>query len=160
MSTQRFWQNPIAWFMIAALMLGLIGFFIMGDAALDIPIHDTYFVVAHGHLALVAVLFCLGCSMIYWAFARVLRRRLNAKLGFAHALLTFVGLQCIFFPLHFIGLDGAPRRHYEYTQFDPVGESPLWTVNGMVTIAAAIFLVGQALFVFNALRTLFMEPQS
>lgn len=166
MVTQRIWGSPISWFVMAAVLLFAIGVHVsavleMGDTALDIPIHDTYLVIAHEHLVLATALFCIGCATIYWAFSRVLQRRSNRTLGLIHAAFTFIGLQCIYLPLHLMGATAAPRRNYSYTSFEPVdGSGGMLDINMTVTVLAAVFLIGQVIMLVNVIRTLARPPEA
>jgi cytochrome c oxidase subunit 1 len=131
----------------------------MGDTALDISIHDTYFVVARAHLVLATELFCLGCAAIYWAFSRILHRPLNMVLGRLHAVLTCVGLLSIYFPVFMISATTAPRRSYEYTEFEPMeGSDSIVNIDLVVTCLAASFILGQVILLVNVIRTLVRRP--
>jgi cytochrome c oxidase subunit I len=160
MGTERGWQNPVAWFVVAALLLAIIGFFAsaytgMGSTALDIAIHDTYFVVAQEHLVIATALYCLGCAAVYWTFSRILRRRLNGTLGLIHMVLSVIGLLFIYFPIHLNGATAAPRRYYSYTEIEPM-EHSTWILNidFIVTGLAVLFLFGQVILLVNVVCTL------
>ncbi|MCC7500964.1 MAG: cbb3-type cytochrome c oxidase subunit I [Flavobacteriales bacterium] len=159
------WQNPVVWFVVAALMLVTIGYFAsvnmgMGYSALDITIQDTYFVVAHEHLIIAAALFCLVCAAVYWTFSRILRRPLNGTLGLIHAVLTTIGILVIYVPTHLVGATNSARRYYAYSEFDPIEHSG-WIVNVNVIVAglAFLFVFGQLILLVNVLRTL-VSPTS
>lgn len=166
MLAKRIQWNPAAWFVIAAAVLVGIGALAstvlgMGDSALDIPIHDTYFVVAHHHLVLATALFCLGCAVIYWAFSRILRRPLNRVLGLLHAVLTCVGLLSIYFPVCMISATTAPRRYYEYTDFEPMESSgSIVNIDLVVKCLAGSFILGQMVLLVNVIRTLVRRPDA
>ena len=166
MGTQRFGRSPVVWFVIAAVMLVGIGTFASGvlgmrDTALDISSHDTYFVVARQHLVLATALFCLACAAIYWAFSRILHRPLNRILSLIHVALTFVGSLGIYFPMHLIGATTAPRRYYEYTEFDAMeGSGGIGNINLTVTGFAVLFVIGQLILLVNMIHTLIRRPDA
>lgn len=111
--------------------------------------HDSYFVVAHFHYTLVAgaTLGLLG-GIYYW-FPKITGRLLNEKLGKWHFWLMFIGVNLTFFPMHFLGLDGMPRRVYTY----PAGFN-LETWNMWATIGAYLTAVAVLIFIYNIITTL------
>jgi cytochrome c oxidase subunit 1 len=92
---------------------GLTGI-ILGDSALDINVHDTYFVVAHFHIVMGSSAFFGMFAGVYHWFPRMYGRMMNMKLGYLHFWLTLIGLYGTFFPMHFLGLAGMPRRIPDY----------------------------------------------
>jgi cytochrome c oxidase subunit 1 len=136
---------------------GLTGIF-LGNAALDINLHDTYFVVAHFHLVMGSAAIFGMLSGIYHWFPKLFGRMMNAKLGYLHFWLTFVGAYLVFFPMHFMGLDGVPRRYYAFTEFESMGE---WlSVNKFITWAALISAVAQVAFLFNFFYSIFFGKKA
>jgi cytochrome c oxidase subunit 1 len=86
----------------------------MASPAMDFAIHDTYFVVAHIHYVLFGgSLFGIMAAMYYW-FPKMTGRFLDRRLGHIHFWLTFVGFNVTFFPMHYLGLWGMPRRVASY----------------------------------------------
>jgi len=135
--------------------VGLVSFFIsggltglfLGNAALDINLHDTYFVVAHFHLVMgCAAIFGMLCGVYHW-YPKMFGRLMDERLGYIHFWLTFIGAYLVFFPMHFMGIDGVPRRYYAFTEF-PFMEK--WvSVNLLITWAAIVSAIGQVAFLWN-----------
>src|SRR3984885_6434062 len=100
---------------------GLSGIF-LGQPALDLYFHDTYFVVGHFHMIMgVAAIFGMFAGTFYW-FPKMFGRMLNETLGKIHFYMTFVGVYAIFTPMHFLGIAGNPRRYSDFTNFDFLGK--------------------------------------
>src|SRR6185295_10389086 len=122
---------------------GLSGIF-LGTSAVDIQLQDTYFVVAHFHLVMaIAPLFAAFAGVIYW-FPKMFGRFMNETAAKVHFWITFVGVYCVFFPMHILGVGGQMGRIYDPTQYSfLVPQQPL---NVFVTISA--FILGAAQIVF------------
>ena len=96
---------------------GLTGLF-LGQPAIDLYFHDTYFVVGHFHMIMgVAAIFAMFSAMYYW-FPKMYGRMMNAPLGQVHFYLTFLGVYAIFIPMHFLGIMGAPRRYSDFKELE------------------------------------------
>ena len=96
---------------------GLTGLF-LGQPAIDLYFHDTYFVVGHFHMIMgVAAIFAMFSAMYYW-FPKMYGRMMNAPLGQVHFYLTFLGVYSIFIPMHFLGIMGAPRRYSDFKELE------------------------------------------
>ncbi len=96
---------------------GLTGLF-LGQPAIDLYFHDTYFVVGHFHMIMgVAAIFAMFSAMYYW-FPKMHGRMMNAPLGHVHFYLTFLGVYAIFIPMHFLGIMGAPRRYSDFKELE------------------------------------------
>ncbi|NVK05781.1 MAG: cbb3-type cytochrome c oxidase subunit I, partial [Flavobacteriia bacterium] len=90
---------------------GLTGI-ILGDSALDINVHDTYFVVAHFHIVMgLSAIFGMFAGVYHW-FPKMFGRRMNKTMGYLHFWITFVCAYGVFFPMHFTGMAGLPRRYF------------------------------------------------
>ncbi|HKQ06002.1 MAG TPA: cbb3-type cytochrome c oxidase subunit I [Blastocatellia bacterium] len=142
---------------------GLTGLF-LGQAALDIPLHDTYFVVAHFHLIMgVAAVFALFAGTYYW-FPRMFGRMMSERLGRIHFVLTFVGVYAAFMPMYLMGVSGAPRRYAFH--YNPATGEGLQYLAGMVPLtrfvsfAAFVTIAAQFVFVFNLLWSWWRGPQA
>jgi cytochrome c oxidase subunit 1 len=125
---------------------GLSGIF-LGQPALDLYFHDTYFVVAHFHMIMgVAAIFGIFGGTYYW-FPKMFGRMMNETLGKLHFYLTFLGVYSIFIPMHFLGIAGNPRRYPDFTNFQFL--TPLLPLHTFITWAAILTASAQLLFVFN-----------
>ncbi|KEQ29925.1 cytochrome c oxidase subunit I [Pedobacter antarcticus] len=155
------WRGNIRFTPAMLCAIGMVSFFIsggltgifLGNASLDINLHDTYFVVAHFHLVMgSAAIFGMLAGVYHW-FPKMFGRMMNAKLGYLHFWLTFICAYLVFFPLHFLGLDGVPRRYYAFTEFEFMQK---WvTVNVFVTWAAIVAALAQVAFLFNFFYSIF-----
>jgi cytochrome c oxidase subunit 1 len=125
---------------------GLSGPF-LAQPVLDIPLHDTYFVVGHFHLIMgVAAIFGIFAATYYW-FPKMFGHMLNDTMGRIHFWITFVGTYAIFMPMHYLGLAGHPRRYSQLTELTYLHNLiPLQT---FMTYAAFITIGIQLVFVFN-----------
>ena len=131
---------------------GLTGIY-LGNAALDINLHDTYFVVAHFHLVMgSAAIFGMFSGIYHW-FPRMYGRMMNKTLGYIHFWITLAAAYCVFFPMHFMGLAGVPRRYYANTAYDQF--NVFVDMNQFITIAAIIGGAAQLLFLFNFFYSIF-----
>jgi cytochrome c oxidase subunit I len=125
---------------------GLTGIF-LGNSALDIQLHDTYFVVAHFHIVMgIAAFFGMFAGVYNW-FPRMYGRFMNETMGRIHFWITMVGAYAIFWPMHYMGMAGVPRRYYRFDTFDAFNQFA--GLNQFITIAAIIVFSAQLLFVFN-----------
>lgn len=131
---------------------GLTGI-ILGDSTLDINVHDTYFVVAHFHLVMgISALYGMFAGIYHW-YPKMFGRMLNKNLGYIHFWVTSVCAYGVFFPMHFIGLAGLPRRYYDNTNF-PLFDD-LQDVNVIITVFALIGGVFQLVFLYNFFVSIF-----
>jgi len=131
---------------------GLSGIF-LGTSAADIQLQDTYFVVAHFHLVMaIAPLFAAFGGLYYW-FPKMFGRFMNETLGKIHFWLSFVGVYCVFFPMHIIGIGGQMRRLYDPTQYDFLKSQQ--GVNVFISISAFILFAAQFIFLANFLFSIF-----
>lgn len=125
---------------------GLTGI-ILADSALDVNVHDTYFVVAHFHIVMgMSAIFGMLGGIYHW-FPKMFGRMLNTKLGYVHFWLTLVCGYGVFFPMHFVGMAGAPRRYYDYSEFPFLD----WVMdlNPIISVFAIVGGAAQLLFLFN-----------
>jgi cytochrome c oxidase subunit 1 len=125
---------------------GLSGPF-LAQPTLDIPLHDTYFVVGHFHLIMgVAAIFGIFAATYYW-FPKMFGRMMSESMGKIHFWITFVGTYAIFMPMHYLGMAGHPRRYSQLTELAYL--HPLIPVQKFMTYAAFITIAAQLIFVFN-----------
>jgi len=155
------WKGNIVFTPAMMFAIGLVSFFIsggltgifLGNSAIDIQLHDTYFVVAHFHLVMgSAAFFGLMAGVYHW-FPKMFGRMMDAKMGYLHFWLTFIGIYLVFFPMHYIGIAGFPRRYYSFTNFDAF--SGFTDLNAFVSIAAIITFGSQIIFAFNFVYSIF-----
>src|SRR6202163_2458301 len=122
---------------------GISGIF-LGQPALDLYFHDTSFVVGHFHMIMgVAAIFGMFAGTFYW-FPKVTGRLMNETMGKIHFYITFIGVYCIFTPMHFLGIAGNPRRYADFTNFEFM--TALMPVHAFMTWAAIITAVAQLIF--------------
>jgi cytochrome c oxidase subunit 1 len=149
------WRGNIRFTPAMLFAIGLVSFFItggltgiiLGDSALDINIHDTYFVVAHFHIVMgSAAIFGMFAGVYHW-FPKMYGRMMNNKLGYIHFWFTIVAVYGVFFPMHFLGLAGVPRRYYANTAYDQFDQ--LININQLVSVFAIIGGLAQFIFAFN-----------
>jgi cytochrome c oxidase subunit 1 len=160
------WKGNLRFTPAMLFSIGLVSFFIsggltgiyLGNAALDIQLHDSYFVVAHFHLVMgSSAIFGMFAGIYHW-FPRMYGRMLNNTLGQFHFWITFITAYLVFFPMHFMGLAGVPRRYYMFTL---VKEFDVWMdVNKMMTIAAIVGGAAQLLFLWNFFYSIFRGKKS
>ena len=136
---------------------GLTGIF-LGNASLDINLHDTYFVVAHFHLVMgCASIFGMLAGVYHW-FPKFFGRLMDERLGYLHFWVTFVCAYLVFFPMHFMGLDGVPRRYYAFTEFEFMKE---WlSVNRFISWSAIVGALVQTAFLWNFFSSIFYGKRS
>jgi cytochrome c oxidase subunit 1 len=132
---------------------GLTGLF-LGNSTIDIHLHDTKFVVAHFHIVMgVASMFGMHAGIYHW-FPKMFGRYLNSTLGYIHFWVTMIGAYLIFWPMHYEGLAGVPRRYldvrdiwHSFNKFD--------SLNKMITVVSVIVFAMQLMFVFNFFYSIF-----
>lgn len=125
---------------------GLTGIF-LGNSAIDIQQHDTYFVVAHFHIVMgIAAFFGMFAGVYHW-FPKMFGRFMNETMGKIHFWVTFVGAYAIFWPMHYLGMAGVPRRYYRHDMFDTF--SHFAGISQAITIASIVVFAAQILFVIN-----------
>ena len=160
------WKANIVLSPAMLFAIGLVSFFIsggltgiiLGDSALDINLHDTYFVVAHFHIVMgSSAIFGMFAGVYHW-FPRMFGRMMNKRLGYLHFWLTIVSVYGTFFPMHFVGLSGAPRRYYAYTSYE--GFNAALNINALISAFAILGGLAQIIFVFNFFYSMFRGKKS
>lgn len=149
------WGGRIRFTTPMLFALGFVSLFVSGGVtgmllaqpAVDVWLHDTYFVVAHFHIIMgVAAVFGIFAGTYYW-FPKMFGRMMDEGQGKIHFWFTLVGVYAIFMPMHFLGAAGAPRRYAQLTEFRFLAE--LQPIQTFISVAAFITIAAQAVFVFN-----------
>jgi cytochrome c oxidase subunit 1 len=134
-------------FIVTFVNGGLTGLF-LGNVVVDVPLSDTMFVVAHFHMVMgVAPVMVIYGGIYHW-YPKITGRMLDDTMGKIHFWVTFLGAYLIFFPMHYLGLLGVPRRYHEMgeTSFVPASAADL---NAFISVAALVVGAAQMLFLFN-----------
>ncbi|WP_211461769.1 cytochrome c oxidase subunit I [Collimonas silvisoli] len=140
-------------FISTFLVGGLTGLF-LGNVSVDIPLSNTYFVVAHFHMVMgVAPLLVVFGGIYHW-YPKVSGRMLNEGLGKFHFWATFIGTYAIFFPMHYLGILGMPRRYYAFDGYTFIPDS-VQSLNAFISVVALIVATAQLAFVFNLIWSVF-----
>lgn len=155
------WKGNIIYTPQMLFSIGLVSTFITGgvtgiilaDSALDIDVHDTYFVVGHFHIVMgMSAIFGMFAGVYHW-FPKLYGKVMNKKMGYLHFWLTIITGYGVFFPMHFVGLAGAPRRYYDYTQFDFLDH--VVDLNVLISVCAIVGALAQLIFMFNFFYSIF-----
>jgi len=140
-------------FLLTFLSGGLTGLF-LGNVSVDIPLSGTYFVVAHFHMVMgVAPLLVVFGGIYHW-FPKITGRMLDDRLGQFHFWVTFIGTYLIYFPMHYLGVLGMPRRYYNYENYQFIPPSA-HTLNAFITVVALFVGAAQLVYVFNLVWSTF-----
>lgn len=165
------WKGSIVFTPAMLFAIGLVSTFISGgvtgiilaDSALDIQVHDTYFVVAHFHVVMgLSAIFGMFAGVYHW-FPKMFGRMMNNRLGYAHFWTTIVSGYGVFLPMHFVGIGGTPRRYYDNSIFDtfnPTAGEMILDLNIIITVFAIIGAFGQVFFFFNFFYSIFRGPKA
>ncbi len=138
-------------FIVTFLNGGLTGLF-LGNVTVDVPLSDTYFVVAHFHMVMGIAPVLVVFGAIYHWYPLITGRMLNETLGKIHFWITFVGSYAIYFPMHYQGFIGVPRRYFEIYD-SPYIEVSTMGLNVFITVAALIVGAAQLLFIYNLISS-------
>ena len=142
-------KTPMVWAMgfIFMFTVGGVTGVVLANGGLDDNLHDTYYVVAHFHYVLsLGAVFSLFAGFYYW-FGKMSGRHLNEFLGHLHFWVFFIGVNVLFFPMHFLGNSGMPRRYPDYPE-----AFAYW--NGVASFGYAIMAVGVLIFFVNVIWSL------
>ena len=141
--------------------IGFIGMFVIGGITgvfqapipVDYELHDTYWVIGHIHYVLFGgTMMGVFAGLYYW-YPRMTKRMYSERLGRWHFALTMIGLNLVFFTMLFLGLEGMPRRVFDYPE-------SLWALNWLATIGAFILGAGQLVLAINFIWSYFAGPRS
>ncbi len=131
---------------------GLTGLF-LGNVTVDLPLSDTYFVVAHFHMVMGVSPILVVFGAIYHWYPKMTGRLMDERLGKAHFWITFIGTYSIYYPMHYLGFLGLPRRYYAMGNAEFMNESAQ-ALNAGISVAALIVGVAQLIFLYNAIVSL------
>jgi cytochrome c oxidase subunit 1 len=134
-------------FIVTFVNGGLTGLF-LGNVVVDVPLSDTMFVVAHFHMVMGVAPIMVVLGAIYHWYPKITGRMLNDAMGKFHFWVTFVGAYLIFFPMHYVGLVGVPRRYPELGDSAFIPDS-VATLNSFISLAAFVVGFAQIVFLFN-----------
>jgi cytochrome c oxidase subunit I len=145
-------------FLVTFVNGGITGLF-LGNVIVDVPLSATMFVVAHFHMVMGIAPILVVFGGIYHWFPKITGRMMNDRLGQLHFWVTFLGAYMIYFPMHYLGFIGVPRRYYELgeTAFVPPSAA---TLNIFITVAALVVGAAQIVFFFNLIWSLFKGKPS
>jgi cytochrome c oxidase subunit 1 len=143
-------ETPMLWAIgfIALFTVGGVTGVVLANAGVDRVVHDTYYVVAHFHYVLsLGAVFGIFAGFYYW-IGKMCGRQYPEWAGQVHFWLTFIGVNITFFPMHFLGLAGMPRRIPDYPNAF-AGMNYISSVGAMISITATVWFVGVALYTIN-----------
>ncbi|MBL7727525.1 MAG: cbb3-type cytochrome c oxidase subunit I [Dinghuibacter sp.] len=155
------WRGNIIFTPASMFSIGMVSMFIsggltgiwLGNSALDLHLHDTYFVIAHFHIVMgVSAFFGMFAGIYHW-FPKMYGRFMNQTLGYIHFWITLIGAYLIFWPMHYEGLAGMPRRYFDYSEWQSFKH--FVSLNRMISTVAIIVFAAQLLFVFNFFYSIF-----
>jgi cytochrome c oxidase subunit I len=149
------WRGNIRFTPAMLFSIGFVSLFIsggltgiwLGNSTIDLHLHDTYFVVAHFHLVMgVAAMFGMFAGIYHW-FPKMFGRFMNDTLGYIHFWITLAGSYLVFWPMHYMGLAGLPRRIFNYSAYESFKQFN--HLNEMITFVAIIVFIVQFIFILN-----------
>ncbi|HVZ56117.1 MAG TPA: cbb3-type cytochrome c oxidase subunit I [Chitinophagaceae bacterium] len=155
------WRGNIRFTPATLFAIGFVSLFIsggltgiwLGNSTIDIHLHDTYFVIAHFHIVMgVAAFFGMFAGIYHW-FPKMFGRHMNNTLGYIHFWVTIVGAYLIFWPMHYEGMAGMPRRYLDLTPWHNFNK--FQSLNEMISIVSIIVFAVQLMFVFNYVYSMF-----
>lgn len=134
-------------FILTFVVGGLTGLF-LGNVIVDIPLSDTYFVVAHFHMVMGVAPILVVFGAIYHWYPKITGRMLNDTIGKWHFWITFIGTYLIYFPMHYLGILGMPRRYFAYEDYQFIPQSA-HDLNAFITVMAIVVGAAQILYLYN-----------
>jgi len=155
------WKGNINFTPASLFSIGFVSTFIsggltgiwLGNSSIDIHLHDTMFVIAHFHIVMgVSAFFGMFAGIYHW-FPKMYGRFMNQTIGYIHFWVTMIGAYLIFWPMHYEGMAGMPRRYYDvsgWASFKQFGG-----LNEFITIVVILVFAVQLLFVFNFFYSIF-----
>ena len=138
-------------FIITFVNGGITGLF-LGNVIVDVPLSDTYFVVAHFHMVMGIAPILVVFGAIYHWYPLITGRFLHEGMGKFHFWISFLGSYLIYFPMHYLGFVGVPRRYYEMYDSEFITTSTTF-LNQFITIVALIVGFSQLIFLYNLITS-------
>jgi len=135
-------RTPMLWAIgfIFLFTIGGVTGVVLANAGVDIALHDTYYVVAHFHYVLsLGAMFTIFAGFYYW-IGKMTGRQYPENLGKLHFWLTFIGVNLTFFPMHFLGVAGMPRRIPDYPDAF-AGWNMVASIGALISAASAVVFV-------------------
>ena len=155
------WRGNIRFTPGMLFSIGFVSFFIsggltgilLGNSTLDIHLHDTYFIIAHFHIVMgVAGFFGMFAGIYHW-FPKMYGRYMNNTMAYIHFWVTLVGAYLIFWPMHYQGLAGMPRRYLDYSNWESFNQFN--DLNKFISTVAMVVFAVQLMFIFNFFYSIF-----
>ncbi len=137
---------------------GITGLF-LGNVTIDLPLSDTYFVIAHFHMVMAVSPVLVVFAAIYHWYPKITGKFMDDTLGQWHFWLTFLGSYAIYLPMHYLGFEGIPRRYFAYGETDFMSASAA-DLNAAITIAAFVVAFGQLFFFWNLFISYFRGKEA
>ncbi|MGI9324873.1 MAG: cytochrome c oxidase subunit I [Pseudomonadales bacterium] len=137
---------------------GLTGLF-LGNVTVDLPLSDTYFVVAHFHMVMAVSPILVVFGAIYHWYPKITGRMLNDTLGKIHFWMTFLGTYAIYYPMHYLGFEGMPRRYFSYGDTAFISDSAQ-DLNAAISVAAIVVAFAQIFFLYNLVVSYYRGRES
>jgi cytochrome c oxidase subunit 1 len=137
---------------------GLTGLF-LGNVTIDLPLSDTYFVVAHFHMVMAVSPILVVFGAIYHWYPKITGKMLDDTLGKLHFWITLIGTYSIYYPMHYLGFEGVPRRYFAYGDTDFMSASSQ-DLNAAISIAAFIVGFSQLIFLYNLIVSYFRGKEA
>ena len=145
-------------FIITFVNGGITGLF-LGNVIVDVPLSDTYFVVAHFHMVMGIAPILVVFGAIYHWYPLITGRFLHEGMGKFHFWISFLGSYAIYFPMHYLGFVGVPRRYYEMYDSEFITTSTTF-LNQFITIVALIVGFSQLIFLYNLITSAKLGKQA
>ena len=152
-------KTPLLWALgfIFLFTVGGVTGVVLSNAGLDVVLHNTYYVVAHFHYVLsLGAVFGLFAGFYYW-FSKMTGCDYNEKLGQLHFWVTFVGVNLTFFPMHFLGLAGMPRRYVDYPDAF-AGWNMVASIGSLISVVGVVIFFVVIIEAFNSRRKAANSP--
>ena len=137
---------------------GLTGLF-LGNVAVDVPLSDTFFVVAHFHMVMgVSPILVIFAAIYHW-YPKITGKMWNVALGKLHFWITFLGVYALYLPMHYLGVLGVPRRYYALGETAFIPDSA-HVANAVITVITLVVFFAQAIFFINLIWSYFRGPKA